>query len=74
VVSDKGKESETAQQLAGLHLGSKSGSPEQRPPQPLRPAQPADEEDGFEDEDENDPFADRNAVSTPQVEKGEPTW
>lgn len=65
------------QQLAGLDLGAKSGSPEQLPPQPPRPSQPADEEDDLEDddeEDENDPFADRNAVSTPQVEKDEPTW
>lgn len=30
-------------------------------------------EDGFE-EDENDPFADRNAVITPKVERTEPTW
>lgn len=31
------------------------------------------DEDGFE-EDENDPFADRNAVITPKVERAEPTW
>lgn len=31
------------------------------------------DEDGFE-EDENDPFADRNAVITPKVERSEPTW
>lgn len=30
-------------------------------------------EDDFE-EDENDPFADRNAVSTPGVERSEPSW
>ncbi|ROV91042.1 hypothetical protein VMCG_09602 [Cytospora schulzeri] len=27
-----------------------------------------------DDEDENDPFADRNAVSTPNVERHEPAW
>lgn len=27
-----------------------------------------------EDEDENDPFADRNAVITPRVERSEPSW
>lgn len=27
-----------------------------------------------EDADENDPFADRNAVATPKVERAEPTW
>jgi hypothetical protein len=33
-----------------------------------------DEDDDYEDEDENDPFADRNAVVTPKVERGEPKW
>ena len=32
------------------------------------------DEDDFEEEDENDPFADRNAVNTPKVEKREPVW
>jgi hypothetical protein len=77
VATDKGKQSETMQQLAGLDLGGKSGNPEQLPPpKPPRPSQPADEEDDLEDEDEDedDPFADRNAVSTPMVENDEPTW
>ncbi|KAI0120495.1 hypothetical protein F4776DRAFT_632808 [Hypoxylon sp. NC0597] len=41
-----------------------------------RPAPPpdSDEEDDYADEDENDPFADRNAVVTPKVERGEPNW
>ncbi|XXG95899.1 hypothetical protein Hte_002174 [Hypoxylon texense] len=42
---------------------------------PRRPPQPeSDEEDDYVDEDENDPFADRNAVVTPRVERGEPRW
>ena len=30
--------------------------------------------EGLVDEDDNDPFADRNAVVTPKVERGEPRW
>ncbi|OTA59545.1 hypothetical protein K449DRAFT_353250 [Hypoxylon sp. EC38] len=41
-----------------------------RPPPPPE----SDEEDDYADEDENDPFADRNALVTPKVEKGEPNW
>lgn len=72
--SEKGKGSDAAQQLAGLHIGGKSQ--DQRPPQPPRPAQPPpeEEEEDFEEEDENDPFADRNAVTTPKVERSEPSW
>ncbi|CAN8098516.1 unnamed protein product [Discula destructiva] len=33
-----------------------------------------DSDQGEEDDDENDPFADRNAVVTPKVERAEPTW
>ena len=62
-------------QLAGLHI-SRSPEPEARPPQPPRPIPPPeeDEEDDFVEEDENDPFADRNAVVTPKVERAEPSW
>ncbi|KAL1850114.1 hypothetical protein VTK73DRAFT_9750 [Phialemonium thermophilum] len=50
-----------------------------KPPLPAspRPAPAENESDGGEnvdDEDENDPFADRNAVVTPKVERGEPRW
>lgn len=78
VVSEKGKGTDTANQLAGLHIGGKSPETEARPPPPPRPAQQPpeedDDEDDFEEEDENDPFADRNAVTTPKVERGEPVW
>ncbi|CAK7237737.1 hypothetical protein SBRCBS47491_010108 [Sporothrix bragantina] len=30
--------------------------------------------DSYVDDDENDPFADRNEVGTPRVERGEPRW
>lgn len=40
----------------------------------LPPTPDSDEEDDYVDEDENDPFADRNAVVTPKVERGEPKW
>lgn len=33
-----------------------------------------DDSEDEEDADENDPFADRNAVVTPKVERAEPTW
>jgi LAS seventeen-binding protein 5 len=63
-----------------LHISGKSPSPESRPPPPRRPVvQPPEQdededEDDFEEEDENDPFADRNAVTTPKVERSEPVW
>ncbi|CAK7200801.1 hypothetical protein SEUCBS139899_003500 [Sporothrix eucalyptigena] len=30
--------------------------------------------DSYVDDDENDPFADRNEVGTPKIERGEPRW
>ncbi|OTB09537.1 hypothetical protein M426DRAFT_316086 [Hypoxylon sp. CI-4A] len=47
-----------------------------KPTVAVRPASPPDseEEDDYADEDENDPFADRNAVVTPKVERGQPNW
>ena len=76
VSSDHGKEAGTTQQLASLAIGGKGKSSEQGPPKPPRSAQPPpdDDEDDFEEEDENDPFADRNAVTTPKVERSEPSW
>ena len=47
------------------------------PPRHLPPPQTADDDDdddSYEDEDENDPFADRNAVTTPKIEKGNLKW
>lgn len=50
-----------------------------KPQSQLSPPGKATAEDDSEvedevDEDENDPFADRNAVITPKVERSEPTW
>lgn len=47
--------------MAGMKIGTHNAPP--------APAPPVEEE-----EDENDPFADRNAVETPMVEKSEPKW
>ncbi|PVH87684.1 hypothetical protein DL98DRAFT_479859 [Cadophora sp. DSE1049] len=82
VMSEKGKETETAQSFAGLSIGGNSPSPRapvptpRQPPRPVQPPPPEEDEDedDFEEEDENDPFADRNAVNTPKVEKREPVW
>ncbi|KAK0120051.1 putative actin patch assembly and actin polymerization protein, variant 2 [Cadophora gregata] len=82
VMTEKGKETETAQSLAGLSIGGNSPSSRapalapRQPPRPVQPPPPAqeDEEDEIDEEDEDDPFADRNAVNTPQVEKREPVW
>jgi hypothetical protein len=77
VISEKGKESDVSQSFAGLQINRKNSSPEARPPPPPRLAQPApvdEDEDDFQSEDENDPFADRNALHTPKVERDEPTW
>ena len=44
-------------------------------PQPTpQMAQVDEDNESAEEEDENDPFADRNALSTPQAEKSEPKW
>jgi len=83
MLAAKGKanvDADGAQQLAGLHIGSSSSPPAAAPSMPPRPKmpepepEPEDEEDDIVEEDENDPFADRNAVATPRVERGEPTW
>jgi LAS seventeen-binding protein 5 len=71
VTTNKGKESDAAQQLAGLHIGASVPPPIPRPAQPPRPVEPEEDEG---EEDENDPFGDKHAVSTPAVEKPEPRW
>ena len=80
VATEKSKESDAAQQLAGLKLGPSNPTTGVRPPQPPRPSQPppipqsAEEEEEEEDDDEDNPFADSNAVTTPAYEKPEPRW
>ncbi|KAI0849758.1 hypothetical protein F5Y00DRAFT_49838 [Daldinia vernicosa] len=41
---------------------------------PRQPSPPDSDEDDYADEDENDPFADRNELATPKVEGDEPKW
>ncbi|KAI0204537.1 hypothetical protein F4808DRAFT_346046 [Astrocystis sublimbata] len=73
--------------MAGLSLDSptsprRSAPPRpsvySKPPAPPRPVSPPPRRDESEndsvDEDENDPFADRNAMETPMVEKEAPRW
>ena len=71
------------QQFAGLNINSASP-----PKQPARPtfhvtmppnevkgkAPQVDEDEPDDEDDENDPFADRNEVSTPGIEKSQMTW
>ncbi len=75
--------------MAGLNIDTAPPKPP-RPAAPPRPSaqkptsfsppvrrqvEPSDDEDDdYEDEDKDDPFADRNAVVTPKVERGEPSW
>ncbi|KAI8635613.1 hypothetical protein F5Y19DRAFT_16801 [Xylariaceae sp. FL1651] len=59
--------------LAPARPSAQSKSPAPPRPAPL-PARHDEPEDDYTDEDENDPFADRNAVETPMVERGEPKW
>lgn len=79
VMTEKGKEHEAAQQLAGLSIDKSPTSPREAPPPPPPPRpvvqQPDEDEDDIEEEDDDNPFADRNAVSTtPAFEKREPVW
>jgi len=75
-------------QMAGLSMGPPSPMRPAAPPRPSAmskphsqsshpprvPVEDDSDEDNVEEEDENDPFADRNAVVTPKVEREEPKW
>lgn len=50
---------------------TKPGAPP--PPKPPRPGAMV-EPDSEPDEDENDPFGDKNVVETPAFERAEPKW
>ncbi|KAI1801939.1 hypothetical protein F4811DRAFT_563601 [Daldinia bambusicola] len=41
---------------------------------PRQASPPDSDEEDYADEDENDPFADRNELATPKVERDEPKW
>ena len=75
MLQGKGKASEgAAAELAGLKLSSNSASP--APLAPPRPAAPpvVDDYDSPEDEDDNNPFGDANALESPALERDEPKW
>ncbi|KFY82409.1 hypothetical protein V500_10572 [Pseudogymnoascus sp. VKM F-4518 (FW-2643)] len=73
MLQEKGKAVDgAAAELAGLKLGSGSASP--APVAPPRPAAPpaADDYDSVEEEDDDNPFGDANALESPALERDEP--
>ncbi|KAI1181870.1 hypothetical protein F5B17DRAFT_423141 [Nemania serpens] len=85
--TDPASPSSPVADMAGLHLGAGVSShrlapprpsAQSKPPAPPRPVSPpshrSETDDESVDEDENDPFADRNAVETPMIERSEPRW
>ncbi len=80
VIAQRGKDEQTATgkapDLAGLHISTPAtgtGLPS-KPPRPPVVSPGADLESASEDEDDDDPFADRNVANTPAVERAEPRW
>lgn len=75
MIQEKGKSVDgAAAELAGLKLGQGSANPEPvAPPRPL--AQPVvDGYDSVEEEDDDNPFGDSNALESPALERDEPKW
>ncbi|CAG8958978.1 hypothetical protein HYFRA_00012135 [Hymenoscyphus fraxineus] len=72
------EESFDQNQLSGLHISPPPPprTQQHRPPPPPRPVKmsPPKVEVPEPEEDDDDPFADRNAVPTPNAEKDEPRW
>ncbi|KAI0864440.1 hypothetical protein F4860DRAFT_464123 [Xylaria cubensis] len=73
--------------MASLNLNSATSPRRSAPPRPSAQSKPSipprpvsppprrvETDDDSTEEDENDPFADRNAVETPMVEGGAPRW
>jgi hypothetical protein len=75
VLQEKGKAAEgAAAELAGLKLNPSPASPAPRaPPRPVAPPV-ADDFDSPEEDDDNNPFGDANAVESPALERDEPRW
>ncbi|KFY45005.1 hypothetical protein V495_03147 [Pseudogymnoascus sp. VKM F-4514 (FW-929)] len=76
MLQEKGKSVDgAASELAGLKLGSGSASPA-APVAPPRPAAPpvVDNYDSVEEEDDDNPFGDANALESPALERDEPKW
>ncbi|OBT66926.1 hypothetical protein VE03_04199 [Pseudogymnoascus sp. 23342-1-I1] len=75
MLQEKGKAVDgAAAELAGLKLGQGSASP--APVAPPRPAAPpvVDDYDSVEEEDDDNPFGDANALESPALERDEPKW
>lgn len=84
--TDPASPSSPVADMAGLSLHPSASPRRSAPPRPPiqskplappRPVSPPSRYGGVSDsaeEDENDPFADRNEVKTPMVESGEPRW
>lgn len=75
VLQEKGKAVDgAAAELAGLKLGQSSTSPALvAPPRPAAPPV-ADDYDSVEEEDDDNPFGDANALESPALERDEPKW
>ncbi|KAI0433737.1 hypothetical protein F5Y09DRAFT_42972 [Xylaria sp. FL1042] len=85
--TDPASPSSPVADMAGLSLNPSVPSRRSAPPRPSPPSKlpvpprahsppshRSESDDDSAEEDENDPFADRNAVETPMVERGEPRW
>lgn len=62
--------------IAGLTISPPRASKPPPPPRPMKAPPPPriQAPEPEKEEDDDDPFADRNAVSTPKVEQDEPRW
>jgi hypothetical protein len=80
VIAQRGKDEQAAAakapDLEGLHISTPPdvAAPPTKPPRPPAVSPGADLESASEDDDEDDPFGDKNMVDTPAVERGEPRW
>lgn len=75
MLQEKGKSADgAAAELAGLKLSPASAAPV--PVAPPRPAAPpvVDNYDSVEEEDDDNPFGDSNALESPALERDEPKW
>ncbi|KFY26775.1 hypothetical protein V491_01163 [Pseudogymnoascus sp. VKM F-3775] len=75
MLQEKGKAVDgAAAELAGLKLGQSSTSPALvAPPRPAAPPV-ADDYDSVEEEEDDNPFGDANALESPALERDEPKW
>lgn len=77
MLQEKGKAVDgAAAELAGLKLSPASAAPAPvAPPRPAAPPPPVvDNYDSVEEEDDDNPFGDSNALESPALERDEPKW